>query len=315
MSRILLLFGLSIILLNEAQSQCQPLNGSFEEWTDYTDSFEYELGLELTEAVILPTGWLSLIRLLDVALSNFIIDYLDQDTLDIPIFEGIQQYMPGADGSLSAARISGDSLLETSDLIQLIDCGGRPDRMTGFVKYEGNGIDTLSIYAVLHNSDLLDTADAIGYALFRIVGADADISRDAADFVPFSVDFRYNNESIPDSVSILIITTKDVNNTSDTSFFVIDEIKFEGGSVPTRDYGQEATGILVPNPAYDRIRFNLDVDPGSTLELFDAMGLRVMATDLENGHSFSMAHLPSGIYTARIFNGNERQWQRVIVSH
>ena len=315
MQKFLLIFGLIILFTSAARSQCQTLNGGFEEWTDYTDSFEYELGLELADSVILPTGWLSLIRLLDVALSNFIIDYLDKDTLDIPIFEGIRQYMPGADGTVSAARISGDSLLETSDLIQLNRCGGRPDKLTGFVKYEGSGIDTLRIISVLHNSDLKDTADAIGYAIFQTIGADTDISRTNAEYTPFSVDFVYNSEDVPDSISILIITTKDENNTSDTSFFVVDEIKLAGGSVPTQDFSREVFGVLVPNPAAEEVYFNHELEPGTRVELFDGMGYRVLQSSVENGRVISVRHLPSGVYTARVLQQNQVRWQRLVVTH
>lgn len=315
MQKLLLLIGLLIVLHGESAAQCQTVNGSFEEWTDETDTFEFELGLKLVETVILPTGWLPRIRLLDVALSSFIIEYLDKDTLDIPVFQAVHQYSPGANNTASAVKISGDSLVNTSDLLQIVPCGGRPDRLAGYVKYEGSGVDTLIISAILLQSvDLIDTMQSIGYAVFTAIGGDTDISRNSAEFVPFSVDLTYHSEEIADSVAIQIIAIKDANNPSDTSFFVVDEIKLEGGSVATRDYYQEAPNALTPNPAKDLVSVKLPLIPGARLEIFNTLGARVLQKDLENGISFSVSHLTAGAYIARIYQEKQVFWQKLLVT-
>lgn len=315
MPKLILLFGLLIVLCGESAAQCQTVNGSFEEWMDATNTLEEELGLELLETVTLPTGWLSLVRLLDVALSGFIIDYLDKDTLDIPVFQGVKQYSPGANNTASAVRISGDSLLNTSDLLQIVPCEGRPDKLTGYVKYEGSGLDTLFISAILLRSvDLIDTLDAIGYATFQVIGGDTDISRNSADYVPFSVDLTYNSEETADSVAFQIIAIKDANNPSDTSFFVVDEIKLEGGSVATRDYYQETFDALTPNPASDLVSINLPVGPGAKLEIFNTLGVMLLQKPLDNGSSFSVSHLIDGSYIARIYQENRVYWQKLLVT-
>lgn len=315
MQKLLLLFGLLIMLRGESTAQCQTFNGSFEEWSDETDTFEFELALALKETVILPTGWLPRVRLLEIALSSFFIEYLDKDTLDIPVFQAVQQYTPGANNTMSAIKISGDSLFGTSDLLQIAPCGGRPDKLTGYIKYEGIGVDTLIISAILlHSTDLIDTAEAIGFAVFSAVGGDTDISRNAAEFVPFSVDLIYNSEEIADSVAIHIIAIKDINNPSDTSYFVVDEIKLEGGSVATRDFYQEVQNALTPNPARDLVSLNLPVNTGARLEIFNALGARVLHKELHGVSSFSVSHLTAGTYVARIHQENQVFWQKLLVT-
>ena len=314
MKTILPLLFFSIFLNFDASAQCQPVNGDFESWTDYTDSFEHELSLQLSYPVILPTEWFSLIRLLDIALSGFIIDYLDKDTLDIPIYEGVKQYMPGANGTLSAARISGDSLLLISDLIQFTDCGGRPDKLTGYFKYEGEGFDTLQIAAILHDGELIDTADAIGYAFYSVVGTPIDISRGSADYVAFSADFIYNSDDIPDSASIQIISIKDSQNPNDSSYHVIDEIRFDGGVVPTKDFYKEAPFALLPNPASEYLTFNLADEGTVRVEMFDALGRRVLNLLGDAQNDISIRHLTAGTYLTRIQSQRQTYWQKVMVT-
>lgn len=315
MKTILPLLFFSFILNQQASAQCQPINADFESWTDYTDSFEHELGgLQLAYPVVLPTDWFSLVRLLEIALSGFIVDYLDKDTLDIPIFEGVKQYMPGANGTISAARLSGDSLVLASDLIQFVKCGGRPDKLTGYFKYEGEGFDTLQIAAVLHGGDLVDTTEAIGYAFYSIVGTPIDISRGSADYTFFSVDFIYNSDEIPDSASILIISIKDSQNPTDSSYHVIDEIKFEGGSVPTKDFYQEAPFALLPNPTTDYLRLNLLNEGDIHIEMFDALGRLVLNTTVNPQNEISVAHLTGGTYLTRIRSEKQTYWQKILVN-
>ena len=308
-----LLFLCSVFNL-DVSAQCQPVNGGFESWTDYTDSFEHELSLQLSYPVILPTDWLSLVRLLDIALSGFIVDYLDRDTLDIPIFEGVKQYMPGANGTVSAARISGDSLLLISDLIQFTKCGGRPERLTGYFKYEGEGFDTLIIAAILHDGELIDTSDAIGYTYFSVVGSPIDISRRSTDYVAFSTDFTYNSDAIPDSVSIQIISIKDSQNPNDTSYHVIDEIQFDGGVVPTKDFYQEDAFALLPNPATDHLRINLDEEGAIRVELFDALGRQVVNSIVNANDAISVNHLTTGTYLTRIQTRKQTYWQKIMIN-
>ncbi|MBK8505206.1 MAG: T9SS type A sorting domain-containing protein [Saprospiraceae bacterium] len=314
MKTILPLLFLILVLHYDTSAQCQPMNGDFESWTDYTDSFEHELALQLSHPIILPTEWFSLVRLLDIALSGFIIEYLDKDTLDIPIFEGLKQYMPGANGTASAARLSGDSLLLISDLIQYAGCGGRPDKLTGYFKYEGEGFDTLLIVAILHDGELIDTADAIGYAFFSVVGTPIDISRGSADYVAFSADFIYNSDEIPDSASIQIISTKDSQNPNDTSYHVVDEIRFDGGVVPTKDFYQEAPFALLPNPATDYLRVNLNDQGTVRVEMFDALGRRVINSLTNAQNDISITHLAAGTYLTRIQSQRQTYWQKVAVN-
>lgn len=303
------------ILSKDLTAQCQIENGDFESWTDYTDSFSTELGFELTYPVVFPTHWFSLLRLTNIALSGFIIDYFDQDTLDIPLFESLKQYSPGANGTEYAARLSGDTLLLATDLLQITKCTGRPEKLTGYFKYEGEGQDTLLISVVLFKgSEMLDTASATGYAFYQVVGSPVDISRGAADYTAFSVDIKYNSDEIPDTAAIFIISSKDKENRTDTSYHVIDEIQFEGGVVPTRDHYEEAPFALTPNPATDILTLNVDSRSFVRVELFDAIGNRVLDQLVSSTESISISHLSTGTYLSRIRADEESYWQKLVVT-
>jgi len=315
MKTFLPLLFLTVFFVKETSAQCQIQNGDFEDWTDYTDSFEHELSLELLYPVVLPTDWFSVTRLLEIALSGFIVDYFDKDTLDIPIFEGLKQYSPGANGTASAARISGDTLLPVTDLIQFIKCNGRPEKMTGYFKYEGESQDTLIISAVLFKGDeLIDTTNAIGYAVFTIAGPPIDISRNAAEYTSFSADFIYNSDEVPDTAAIQIISSKDESNPSDTSFHVVDEIQFEGGVVATRDFYKEAPFALTPNPTVNELHFNMNISSSAEIELFDALGSSVLRKVVEHSDAISISHLPVGSYIGRIMTNAEIYWQKILIS-
>ncbi|MCB0687199.1 MAG: T9SS type A sorting domain-containing protein [Saprospiraceae bacterium] len=301
---------------SEITAQCEIVNGNFESWTDYTDSFENELDFELTYPIVFPTNWFSVLRLTEIALSGFIVQYFDQDTLDIPLFEGLSQYSPGANGTESAARISGDTLLLASDLLQIIQCSGRPEKMTGYFKYEGEGQDTLIVSAVLFKGgDMVDSSSAIGYAYFSVVGSPIDISRGVADYTGFSADFKYNSDEIPDTAAIIIISSKDEQNPNDTSYHVVDEIQFEGGIVSTHDVYREAPFILTPNPASEVLTLNLDSGTPLRLQLYDAIGNQVLDRQVSNGSSVPVAHLPVGTYMSRIRTDQEILWQKLVINH
>ncbi len=302
--------------LDYVKGQCQPFNAGFENWIDLTDSFESELTVEIDYPVVLPEGWFSAFRLLDIALSGFIVDFLDSGkAIDFPLFGGVSQYSPGADNTASALRISGDTLLLATDVIQVGPCTSRPAKMTGFYKYEGDGSDTLFIGAVLQKeADLIDTSQAIGFAVFSNFAQDVSRSN-SAEFIPFEADFKYNSGETPDTMALLILSSRDKSNPFDTSYFVVDEIRFEGDVVSTRDHIVEHSKALTPNPADAFLDVATDINLGARFHFFDAVGKNVLTvSDISSG-KIPIHQLHNGVYFVRIVDGQKNYWQKIAVQH
>ena len=301
-----LIFAVLLSFSTTSQAQCHADNADFESWVDLTDSIEFELALELKDPVLLPTGWFPLFRLVEIAFSEFIVDYFDADTLDIEIFGGIARYAPGANGSEFALRISGDSLILDSDLLQIFPCSGRPGRLTGQYKFVGEAPDSLSIAALLHNSNVKDEEVALGVATFRAEGG-------PNDFTAFSVDFDYRGADLADSATIIIIASKDASNPGDTSYFVVDELEIEGGMVPTTDYAIYTEDLIYPNPASSRLFLAPRQENVQYLEMYDQLGRKVLTVLTPGTEGVDISTLATGLYVAKAKVGDEIRSQKVMI--
>lgn len=310
MKEICLIFALTLstLISNQIQAQCQPQNGDFEIWTDYTDTIGVELQSVLSEQVILPEGWFPLGRLLDIVFSDFIVPYFDLDTIDLDLFASIRQYQPGADGTGSALAISGDSLVLSSDLIQVFECGSSPTSMRGMVKYVGAGQDSLTIIALLHNSDLLDEEGAIAVATYETLAG-------PEEFMQFDVPFNYGEDAVPDSASILIISNRPAEMSEDTSYFVLDDLAFVNESTPTADVNSSEV-LVGPNPSSDVLYVTGEDLQRLKIVNMNGQVLRNVG-QLSSGQTLNVSDLPEGVYTilAERSNGLFSQRISIVRSH
>ncbi|MDH3246045.1 MAG: T9SS type A sorting domain-containing protein [Saprospiraceae bacterium] len=304
LSTLVILFAFS---LSPAFGQCQIPNGSFEEWIDLTDSIERELALELLHPVEVPQGYFPLTRLVEIALSDFITDYFDRDTLDLPIFQSLQRYEPGANGTASALRMAGDSLVAVSDLLQIFECGDRSASLTGYYKYHGSDPDSLMIVALLHDSDIKQEDEAFAAAVFTTEGG-------PSEYTKFEAPFAYRSNEVPDSASILIFTFRDDSATTDTSFFVIDELKIEGGSVPVREVVERNDFLIHPNPVSEVAQINAPHWQRASLQIFNANGMLMQSLeDVRHGQRLFLHSLPAGLYLMSAHDGDRRYIQKFVV--
>ena len=289
MKRVLTLACIFFLLSTAVKSQCDISNGTFETWVDITDSIETELTLEITHPVFVPEDWYPLARLLEVALSQFILPYFDLDTIDVPIFDGLQPYEPGANGTERAAKIFGDSLFTISDLWQLTPCNNRPEKLTGYYKFTGTAPDSLIIAANLYSADYQDESDAIGVATFVSIGG-------PADFEQFEMPITYFSEETPDTLILAILTIKDEENPLDSSYFVIDEISFDNAT-PVLDNAFEAGFSVYPNPTQDFINVDVSNKAYKEVQLIDPVGRVVKHWNINaTTDRFDIANLSNGIY-------------------
>ena len=306
MNRILLLFAIITSLMQDVHAQCPIPNGDFETVGDISDTLEFELGFEFDFPVNAPVGWIPLVRTLEIALSRFIEPFFGQDTLDIDVFEGVDSYSPGANGTDKALLLRGDSLSLISDVIRWFPCASRPDKLQGFYRYESeNERDSLVVQVILTKSTSLDTSSAIGFAIFETAGG-------PAEYTPFEADFVYRSDEIPDTAIVAIIAQRYDPWPQDTSFFAIDELSFFGGSVSTRDVAQ-VEEFLAPNPFAETL--SLISDPGfkGTLEIHGMMGqLLFRSGDFSGTDEILLSHVEPGIYMATLRTDTQIFVQKII---
>ncbi|MDH3648262.1 MAG: T9SS type A sorting domain-containing protein [Saprospiraceae bacterium] len=306
MKKFLAIALFSLAVIQPIFSQCQIPNGSFEDWVDLTDSIETELAIDLLHPVEVPLGYFPLTRLVEIALSDFITEYFGRDTLDISIFESLQRYEPGANGTSTALRMAGDSLILVSDLLQIFSCGDRSATLTGYYQFEGSAPDSLMIVGLLHNSDILQAENSIASAVFSTVGG-------PTEFTKFEVPFAYRSNEVPDSASILIFTYRDDSVAADTSFFVIDELKIEGGSVPVREVAERNDFLLSPNPVTHMATLIAPFWQSGTIEIYDVSGRLVQSFEnVRHRQTLSLQDLSPGLHMLRANNGEDLFVQKLV---
>ncbi len=304
------LCAILVLLFSQTSTdaQCPVPNGDFETLGDLTDTLAKELDLALKFPVTAPDGWIPILRPVEIAFSDFIIDFFDKDTLDIDVFSGVESYEPGANGTEKALQLAGDDLAFVSDVWRIFACHFRPEKLTGYFKYIGpSERDSLSIVALLMNDPSLNQDDAIGVAVFNAYGG-------PEEFTKFEADFTYTSDENPDTAVILIASNRYEAWPQDSSSFIIDEITFEGGSVPTRNVQVEKRIFLTPNPITNSVQ--LSPDFGSypvSLTIRDALGRIVIEREnLVGLMDVATIRLNAGAYFATIQVNGQHYYQKLI---
>ncbi|MBX2815238.1 MAG: T9SS type A sorting domain-containing protein [Saprospiraceae bacterium] len=288
---------------SQVWGQCQILNGDFEEWEDQTAQFETELGIMLVEEVMVPKGYFSLLRLVQLALGDIILPFFDTGVADRALFSSVQRAEPGAEGSQYALRISGDTLLEVTDLLSSYPCGERPTSLKGYYRYSGTSDDSLLVAALFSQGEAaIDEEQAIGVAsMFAGAGS--------SQFTEFEVPITYSSPATPDSVTILIIATKE-EGSKENSFFEVDELSFIGATTSTADVALEVQDLITPNPVSDHIQVS-NAQKLSSLEILNLDG-QVLTHWSNVLPEHQVEHLPPGIYVARATSDQEVVVQKFV---
>ena len=300
---LLLCFAISL----ETNGQCQIPNGSFEEWQDVTDVLSGELGIPLIFPVKSPEDWMPVARPEDLLTSEDIMLKLGQDSLDVEVFKGLGRVSPGAEGTEYALLLGGDQYSFISDVVATFVCDGRPERVTGYFKYLSElEHDSINIRVLLQSGSNTDAADAIGIATFTAYGG-------PPEFFKFEADFIYFNGQIPDNAIVSVTSGRYVSWPEDTTYYIIDEIAFEGGqsTVALEDFEVYYNYLLAPNPVKDITRI-LTVDHTlSVLEIYDNVGRLVGEINVSRSQDINLSHLPRGLYLARLSGENGSHIQKI----
>ena len=282
-----------LYLSTRLAAQCPVPNGNFEVLEDLTDTLSTELALHLKFPVTAPEGWIPLLRRVDIALSEFIVPFYDKDTLDLDVFGGMKSYVPGANGTDKALQLGGDEYSLVSDVIQAFPCQSRPDKLVGYFKYEGDHVrDSLSVLVLLKEMPDLNEENAIGIAKFNAFGG-------PEEYTKFEATFEYLSDEVPDSAIILIASERYEAWPDDSSFYVIDEITFEGGVVSTKHSIEEVL-FVAPNPVSDRILLNKIPENNARLNIYNQMGMLVEQFANLNQREINVSTIIPGIYFAQL---------------
>lgn len=301
MKRLLTLLVMLSFTLSQGLAQCSLPNGDFEEWEDLTEAFAFELDLELVEEVTWPSEYSTLLRLVDLANSSFILPYFDTGMADQPLFAGVSRVEPGANGSNTALQIESDTLTGRIDLLTTIKCTEMPTSLKGFYSYTGESVDTLTVLALFHQGDrVTEAVDAMASSVFVAAGG-------PSEFTEFEVPFEYPAVLNADSMTLLIVVQKDVTNSA-IGTFRIDQLSLEETSTSLSDI-EISYQLIAPNPAFDHLEvLSSDVE---RIEILNFSGQLVLDIN-QPLPSIDVSSLVSGSYVAKSVVGEKVVVQKFI---
>lgn len=300
------LFALLCVMMmgvTQLNAQCQIPNGDFENWTDYTDSMEMELGLELSEEVFFPDGYFSLFRIVQLVFSDLIIDFFDTGMADRPLFASVERAEPGANGSQYCLQMRGDTLFDVTDLLSFNACGETPTSLKGFFRYEGEANDSLSIVVLFGDSTIVDESQTIAVTGFASGGG-------PSEWTEFESSVNYEEEgNTPDSMTVLIIVEKDQTVTGQTGFFQIDQLSLEGTTTAQFDQSRVVQDLVRPNPFGTYLELNPDrsIDriwisdmQGREVRTVESPSPTLLTHDLAPGHYILRASNQDQVFVQKI---------------
>ena len=300
-----LLFTLLSLAISttQLQSQCHMPDGNFEQWQDATDTIQFEMGFDLIETVQLPGRFFPIVRLTFLATASVTEPYFDSGVADVALFSGLKMVTPGANGSATAAQLSGDSLEVIMDLLSKQECGERPSSLQGYFRYSGDDGDSLTISALFGSEKSpVDIVTAEAGFEFKTAGG-------PAEFTFFEVPITFDDDDyIPAFASLKILTEK-IGSGSE-SFFEVDELELVGTTTSQRDFIVENHALLAPNPFHSYLDVDATQDIRS-LVITDVQGRQVKS--FKNPKETLLIHdLPSGTYFARATTAHEVLVQRIV---
>ena len=298
----------SLICISKTYAQCEVPNGNFEQWQDVTGPISSHLGIPLQFPVMVPEGWLPVQRLDELLMNEEVTDRLSQDSLDIEVFQGVRQVSPGALGSDYALLLGGDQYGFVSDMVTTFECDARPLRVTGYFKYLSElEHDSINIRVLLQSGSNTSVEDAIGIATYTAYGG-------PPEFYKFEADFQYFNSEIPDKAIVSITAGRYISWPEDTTYYVVDEIAFEGGGPTTavEDAQIYSAFLLAPNPVLDIAYLQLDRTSESVVEVYDNDGVLVHTSIGFHSQRINLTDLSPGMYMVRFKDENSTHVQKIV---
>lgn len=286
------LFSLCLLLLafnNQAQV-CEIPNGNLEVWVDHTPDFEELAEIDLpAETLIAPEGFVSGLRFISILFSSFF-DNLGTDNIPgiVSSLFGTQRSTDSSEGEF-ALRLGADNLFPLADLVSVGACNGsQPVSFSIDLKHVGNTPDTLTIFGVFGESTGLpeDLEQLDDYSAFFLEQVINDAS---TEYQTISIPITdTGNEIVADSFTLFILLSSNEENISmgDTSYYLIDNLQFqgEGNTTAIQNFSLPNQVELYPTLFNHNITINNDNDPLEAI-LYSSDGKRKAALTIPQGQS------------------------------
>lgn len=143
---------------------------------------------------------------------------------------------------------------------------GRPEKLTGFYKYNPIDGDTCGVILDLFKfNSVTNKRDTIGSALFK---SGANLS----EWTYFELPINYFSSEIPDSINVIILSS-DTSNIKAGSTLWVDNFWLQGGTENVEDNLFSQSISIFPNPTSNYL--NLEIN---NLKI-DNLSIRIMSTD------------------------------------
>lgn len=204
-------------------------------------------------------------------------------------------------GLITLGELHVDVFNNTSEITGGVPFSSRPDKINGYFKYFPQPNDSLliAVFMLKHNNST-GNLDTIGIGAFSS-------AQTTNSFTAFEAAIDYYTEDIPDSMNILILSS-DVTNPVVGSILYVDNLSFSNDV--GNDYSSlETAGNVFPNPANDRLFFNLNAFSNNIIEIYDLSGKRLIFKKINAGISktdLNIESLSPGVYIVSINNACQK---------
>jgi len=281
-------------LLLNAQNQPQLNNGSFEIWAN-------------DNGVQNPEGWKSLnpLSLLGAPLTTT--PSTDAQNGSTAVKLETKQY-------ILVGTIAGLLYLGTFDAQQGFDAvklgvpfeGGRPERLSGFLKYTSVNNDSAIIYTQL-SKFVSNAHDTIAEASF-VQYASTD------QYQAFDANFTYNSNETPDSIIIVISSSGSGQNGGgqNGSILWIDNLQLVYGSSSVQTLNPSNNLVQAfPIPAdqvlHLKIPENYIQNTHLQIDIYNTQTQKVHTQTILPHEAIAVGHLPEGTYLYTLSNAANQQ--------
>ncbi len=208
---------------------------------------------------------------------------------------------PAVSGMLTAGDLNIDFETVSGDVTGGMAYSETPYNLSGWYKYEPNGVDTAIINVWFM------------YGGETISGGEFLMSDMITEWTPFTIDLVFPLGAIPDSVNVLFSSSKDEDNVSEGSTLQIDAIKFNKHTAGI-DNIEDTQLSISPNPTSGILTLQVGDNTTGTLNIFDLNGKNCLTVPVTDPTTTVMIEsLPSGTYLAVFVDNNQTILSRTIV--
>lgn len=183
----------------------------------------------------------------------------------------------------------------------------RPLRLKGFNKYWPQDGDKwfIAVYSFKYDAITMKQ-DTIGVGFYESGSTDSL-------WTPFEVFFNYGSQEAPDSMNIIILTTR--NETPPTgSLLLIDSLWFDYAPSSINENTPGFDFQIYPNPATSQVFIKQKDARKSTLLIHNLYGQKVFEQGIfEKENMIDLSHLPKGMYTMSYISDGSKSQKKLIL--